>query len=183
MCIVNCRRSDSPEPEPAPRPVTVPGLVPLSSTSRPISLQAISPHHSRRSIQEIQSSSDRRRSRSSIRVPLPSQSQHTRPEPPARRSSQIIVIEKPKTPRTSGTISEGMYSYGTGPVPVRMRPPSPAQNEARRSRASQASEGRRRRDSSTYYGKDPRASNASWRSTRERIVVVDDMGTRREYYR
>jgi len=33
------------------------------------------------------------------------------------------------------------------------------------------------------YGADPRASNASWRSTRERVVVVEGGGMRREYYR
>lgn len=36
---------------------------------------------------------------------------------------------------------------------------------------------------SAKYGGDPRASNVSYRSTRERIVVVDSSGTRREYYR
>lgn len=36
---------------------------------------------------------------------------------------------------------------------------------------------------SAKYGPDPRASNASYRSTRERVVVVDSNGTRREYYR
>lgn len=39
------------------------------------------------------------------------------------------------------------------------------------------------RRASETYGADPRASNASYRSTRERIVVVDGSGTRREYYR
>ena len=39
------------------------------------------------------------------------------------------------------------------------------------------------RRSSAVYGKDPRASNTSYRSTRERIVIVDGNGTRREYYR
>lgn len=39
------------------------------------------------------------------------------------------------------------------------------------------------RRASKTYGGDPRASNASYRSTRERVVVVDSSGTRREYYR
>ncbi|MCJ1251481.1 hypothetical protein MMC30_008715 [Trapelia coarctata] len=41
----------------------------------------------------------------------------------------------------------------------------------------------RRGSTTAKYGGDPRASNASWRSTRERIVIVDGNGTRREYYR
>lgn len=183
MCIINCRRSDSPEPEPAPRPV----VVPLSSNSHPIPLQTLSPHHSRRSVREPGLSDDHRRSHSSVRVPLSSQVREIRLEPPARRSSQVIIIEKPKmSPRTSGNLGEGLlYTYGSGPVSVRRHPSSgmAVHNEARRSRDSQMSDTRRRRDSSAHYGKDPRASNTSWRSTRERIVVVDDMGTRREYYR
>ena len=33
------------------------------------------------------------------------------------------------------------------------------------------------------YAKSPRQSGASFRTTRERIVVVDEGGRRREYYR
>ena len=40
-----------------------------------------------------------------------------------------------------------------------------------------------RRSGSLGYGPDPRMSNASWRSTRERVVVVDEKGVRREYNR
>lgn len=40
-----------------------------------------------------------------------------------------------------------------------------------------------RKSGSLSHGRTPRQSNASFRTTRERIVVVDDTGRRREYYR
>ena len=43
--------------------------------------------------------------------------------------------------------------------------------------------GHRRSVSSARYGNDPRASTTSYRSTRERIIVVDSQGVHREYYR
>lgn len=63
-------------------------------------------------------------------------------------------------------------------------------NERNDSRRSQLRVGQgqgqgqsRRRSGSLVYGKDPRQSNTSYRSTRERIVVVDESGRRTEYYR
>ena len=49
--------------------------------------------------------------------------------------------------------------------------------------ASYTQGGHRRSVSGVRYENDPRASNTSYRSTRERIVVVDSQGVRREYYR
>lgn len=46
------------------------------------------------------------------------------------------------------------------------------------------SQGPQRKSGSLSHGRrTPRQSNASFRTTRERIVVVDDTGRRREYYR
>ena len=45
------------------------------------------------------------------------------------------------------------------------------------------SQGLQRKSGSLSHGRTPRQSNASFRTTRERIVVVDDTGRRREYYK
>lgn len=45
------------------------------------------------------------------------------------------------------------------------------------------SQGPQRKSGSLSHGRTPRQSNASFRTTRERIVVVDDTGRRREYYK
>lgn len=45
------------------------------------------------------------------------------------------------------------------------------------------SQGPQRKSGSLSHGRTPRQSNTSFRTTRERIVVVDDTGRRREYYK
>lgn len=45
------------------------------------------------------------------------------------------------------------------------------------------SQGPQRKSGSLSHGRTPRQSNASFRTTRERIVVIDDTGRRREYYK
>ena len=73
------------------------------------------------------------------------------------------------------------YSYEVGPVPTTTkREPLHARSDSQKvsMRPTQV-----RRSGSLAHAKDPRQSTASYRSTRERVVVVDDSGRRREYYR
>lgn len=93
---------------------------------------------------------------------------------------QAVIIEQISPRLSKLQIRHGFsYSYGDGPVPVgiQVKPPSTETTESQR--AAQV----RRRSGSLAYAKSPRQSNASYRSTRERVVVVDDSGRRREYYR
>ena len=96
---------------------------------------------------------------------------------------QAVVIEQ-ISPRSSKLqIRHGFsYSYGDGPVPVSTQE-NPPPNERAKSQSSQRNAQVRPRSGSLAYPKSPRQSNVSYRSTRERIVVVDDLGRRREYYR
>lgn len=98
-------------------------------------------------------------------------------------AEQAVIIEQ-ISPRSSKLeIRRGFsYSYGDGPVAVGTQAKlSP--NERTESQRSQRAAQVRRRSGSLVYAKSPRQSNASYRSTRERVVVVDDSGRRREYYR
>ncbi|CAL8579694.1 hypothetical protein XPA_005428 [Xanthoria parietina] len=112
---------------------------------------------------------------------------------------QIVVAKQPPSPgRTSRpTIQHGSsgYSYGSGPVateiPEQRRLSSDGERRRRRSsHVSQAgfltttmtTTGGRRSSGSVTHGhpSNPRQSGASFRSTREKIVIVDANGRRRE---
>ncbi|MCJ1259768.1 hypothetical protein MMC24_007607 [Lignoscripta atroalba] len=110
------------------------------------------------------------------------------PEPFVSRTSQrqrepqpqgqVIVIEH-RTPRTSGLsirVTEGSYQHGSGPVAI-ARPKDSSFGTPGDSYKTPGSVGR------TKGALGHRQSNTSYRSTRERVVIVDDLGTRREYYR
>ena len=168
MCWITCRSSD-PEPEVviASRPIPI---RPLSS-QEPI---AILPHTS-----HLNQNSPLR--------PLSVHSQH-RPRPATSgRQSQVVIIEQ-RTPRSSGALAVPHHQHDTSPVVlVRTRSQSRNTQDYRRSGGSlnvteptMVVQKTRRSGSSVV---DPRASNASWRSTREKVVIVDARGTRREYYR
>ena len=113
--------------------------------------------------------------------------EHRQPtrEPEARSHERIaplehaVVIQQP-SPRSSNLQirHESAYSYGDGPAPAgrQTRPPLGKH-------ASQRSTQVRQRSGSLAFATSPRQSNASYRSTRERIVVIDDSGRKREYYR
>ena len=126
---------------------------------------------------------------------------HRRPEATLRNSihqvipggqEQPVVIEQ-RSPRSSSAgnqrIHQGaLYSYGEGPVPVLTNQPSsrPLQERSYSRRSQQGGDPvLPRRSGSLACGKNgsPRQSNASFRTTRERIVVVDVTGRKREYYR
>ena len=94
--------------------------------------------------------------------------------------SQAIIIAQP-SPRSSRpkmTVQHGSsYSYGSGPVPTES-------HDRPLSRRSYSRQGMLsgRQSGSLKYGISPRQSNVSYRSTRDRekIVVVDETGRRRE---
>lgn len=105
------------------------------------------------------------------------------PPPPllvqARPQQQAVTIVE-RSPRTSAlSITEGAsYRYGTGPVrgsrgSLNQRSPSLKPPGGADPRGS----------GSVTYALNPRQSNVSHKSTRERIVVVDGLGRRREYYK
>ena len=106
--------------------------------------------------------------------PRPPQLLQARPHRPEPRRQQQAAIIVEHSPRTSGlSIAEGAsYRYGTGPV----RGSRGSLNTALKPIDA-------RRSGSVTYALTPRQSNASYKSTRERTVVVDDLGRRREYYR
>lgn len=93
-----------------------------------------------------------------------------------------VVIQQ-HSPRSSKLqIRHGSaYSYGDGPTPVepQAKPPQERHGSQRSEHAAQV----RQRPGSLAFAKSPRQSSASYRSTRERIVVIDDSGRRREYYK
>lgn len=98
-------------------------------------------------------------------------------------AEQAVIIEQISPGSSKLQIHhEFSYSYGDGPVPVATQAKSPP-NEIIKSQPSQRTAQVRRRSGSLAYAKSPRQSNASYRSTRERVVVVDNSGRRREYYR
>ena len=178
MCLISCR-SPQTEPDVVPnRPIQIP----VSSTQ----LAQPTPEGPRGS----------RSSQISLR-PLSARSygQQIRLDSLPRRQSQVIVIEQ-QAPRSSGVLPaqpdrEDVFSSGSMAV-IRKHSQSRQRSPENRDSSNSVGMGTQaipigqsmtRRSGSLLYGRDPRASNASWRSTRERIVVVDGQGIRREYIR
>lgn len=97
------------------------------------------------------------------------------PRSESRPQQAVLIVER--SPRTSGlSIGESAsYRYGTGPVRGSL-------NQTSLSLRPSAGMDPRRSGSVTY-ALTPRQSNVSYKSTRERTVVVDSLGRRREYYK
>ena len=159
MCLIHYRSTES-EPEViiAARPVSI---RPLSSQSQPKQPVAIStlPRTSNTSHNSIR--------------PLSIHSRNLPRSDGQRRHSQVVVIEQ-RSPRSSDVLMV----------------PQPQPNLSRHGQRGSASSLRvveapmimqRTRRSGSFV--DPRDSNTSWRSTREKVVIVDERGVRREYYR
>ena len=158
MCLVKLKPDREEEVVVAARPVSY--VRPVSQNRRSIVQVVEAPNAPRLSI-----ASNPRTSQTSQQPQL---------EPPQR--GQLIVIEH-RTPRTSGlSIVEGSYQYGNGPVGVGRR-------KSQRGASFGSQEHVHRRSGSLIPPVSPRQSNVSHRSTRERVVIVDELGTRREYYR
>lgn len=100
----------------------------------------------------------------------------------ARTQHQAVVIEQIAPETSKIEIRHGSsYSYGVEPVPTTTeKGPLHERNDPQKDtvRPPQVP-----RSGSLAHAKVPRQSIASHRSTRERVVVVDDSGRRREYYR
>lgn len=172
MCIIKIRRADPSEPE---TPVIVP-IRPISRAHQPTShpTSAVSPRASVITNPRMS------------QLPPPRVSAENQSHEYRRSSSQQqIVIASPRTSRPKmPTIQRGSaYSYGSGPVPAREsleRLGSQQQQQQYRRRYSGQQVGRRSTGSVTFGPSDPRASHVSQRSARERIVIVDETGRRRE---
>ncbi|KAA6416254.1 MAG: hypothetical protein FRX48_00974 [Lasallia pustulata] len=98
---------------------------------------------------------------------------------PQSRQQQLAVMTVERSPRTSGlSVTESAsYRYGSGPV-------RSSRGSLKQTAWLQPSGGMDpRRSGSVTYAPTPRQSNVSYKSTRERTVVVDGLGQRREYYR
>ena len=180
MCIIRIHRNH-PEEEKEQAPVIIP------IRPRPQSQQRTTPNSSR--LQQPQPQQPQPRvSSSSAGIGLVGGSQ-----------PQIVVAKQPPSPRRTSrpTIQHGSsgYSYGSGPVateiPEQRRLSSDGERRRRRSsHVSQAgfltttmtTTGGRRSSGSVTHGhpSNPRQSGASFRSTREKIVIVDAKGRRRE---
>lgn len=154
MCLVNLRPSREEEPVVPNRPVN----------TRPISRSGQSTHSSL--VVEA-------------RPPPPPLLLQARPPRSESRPQQAVLIVE-RSPRTSGmSIAESAsYRYGTGPV----RGSRGSLNQTSLSLRPSAGMDPRRSGSVTY-ALTPRQSNVSYKSTRERTVVVDSLGRRREYYK
>ena len=183
MCIIRIHRSRRPEEE--EKEEQAPVIIPIRP--RPQSQPTNSSRTSR--LQQPQPQQPQPRVSSSAGNGLVNGSQ-----------PQIVVAKQPPSPgRTSRpTIQHGSsgYSYGSGPVateiPEQRRLSSDGERRRRRSshHAPQAgfltttmtTTGGRRSSGSVTHGhpSNPRQSGASFRSTREKIVIVDAKGRRRE---
>lgn len=95
---------------------------------------------------------------------------------------QIVIAQpSPRTSRPKMPVQHGSsYSYGSGPVPSDIF--DGPMTSHRRSYSQQGAAAGRRSGSSVHFGTSPRASHVSHRSTREKekIVIVDETGRRRE---
>lgn len=181
MCIIRIRRS-----RPAEEKEEAPVIVPIRP--RPQSQQRTDPSSSRTS--------------SRLQHPQPA-----RVSSPSANSAfvsgsgpQIVVAKQRPSPRATArpTIQHGSsgYSYGSGPVATTAAAAAEISEQRllssdgeRRRRSSHAPQagflttttaGRRSSGSVKYHPSSPRQSSASFRSTREKIVIVDANGRRRE---
>jgi hypothetical protein len=97
---------------------------------------------------------------------------------------QAVVIEQLSSRGSAVQTRQRSYSYKDGLVPTGAKLGDPTGHRNGLLTASHGmSQGPQRKSGSLSHGKTPRQSNASFRTTRERIVVVDDTGRRREYYK
>ncbi|KAL8895652.1 MAG: hypothetical protein Q9207_008079 [Kuettlingeria erythrocarpa] len=184
MCIIKIRRDQSGEPPVPIRPISrgdqlTATTYPASRISPRVNATAASPQMSRmqqRREQHLRASAGSITHRHS-------------------GSQQQIVIAQP-SPRTSRPKiplqhEHGCsYSYGSGPVPTResldrlhlSSPQQPQHHQRSYSGQQVAMVGRRSAGSVTFGGAnvDPRGSHVSHRSMREKIVIIDEHGRRRE---
>ena len=163
MCLITCK--SSPEAEEVIVPARPINLAP--TVRRPLSIHSSAPHNRDTSPAP----------RLSIQ-PIPRASYHSQTiEPSAPRASQRLVVVEQRTPRHSS----GSVHLDDSTAVVRVGTVRPQHTRARSSD---------RRSTGNVYVRngslsrgENRVSTVSVRSTRERVVIVDGRGTRREYYR
>lgn len=97
---------------------------------------------------------------------------------------QAVIIEQLSSRGSEVQARQRSYSYKDGLVPTGAKLGDPrGQRNGLLTASLGMSQGPQRKSGSLSHGRTPRQSNASFRTTRERIVVVDDTGRRREYYK
>lgn len=185
MCIIRIHRS-----RPAEEKEEAPVIVPIRP--RPQSQQLTTPSSSR--------TSSRLQHPQPARVSSPSANSAF----VSGSGPRIVVAKQRPSPRATArpTIQHGSsgYSYGSGPVATTAAAAAEISEQRllssdgeRRRRSSHASQagfltttmtttvaGRRSSGSVRHHPSSPRQSGASFRSTREKIVIVDANGRRRE---
>lgn len=98
--------------------------------------------------------------------------------------SQAVVIEQLSLRSSTVQLRQNSFSHKDERAPTAATTGSRTVQQNDLLTASHSmSQGPMRKSGSLSHGRTPRQSNASFRTTRERIVVVDDTGRRREYYR
>lgn len=98
--------------------------------------------------------------------------------------SQAVVIEQLSLRGSTVQLRQNSFSHKDELAPTAATTGSrTVQRNNLRTASHSMSQGPLRKSGSLSHGRTPRQSNASFRTTRERIVVVDDTGRRREYYK
>lgn len=98
--------------------------------------------------------------------------------------SQAVVIEQLSSRGSTVQPHQTSYPPKDGRAPIAAPPGNrTVQRNGLLAASHGMSQGPQRKSGSLSHGRTPRQSNASFRTTRERIVVVDDTGRKREYYK
>lgn len=177
MCIIRIHRS---RPEEEEKEEQAPVIVPIRP--RPQSQQRITTPSSSRTSSRLQQAQPQQR---------PKVSSASVSNGFVNGSQPQIVVAKQQRTISRPTIQPSGYSYGSGPVATAETLGSDGERRRRSSHASQAgflttttmtttAGGRRSLGSVKQHPSSPRQSGASLRSTREKIVIVDANGRRRE---
>ena len=167
MCIIKLRREREEEDPVIPiRPVVARRHTPTRSIhSVPASI--VEPRHSQHPVVTP---------RISVSSSVTSRG---RGRPPPQH---LVVVEHHSPRSTTLSIREGSrgsFQYGTGPV----RTISATQGRSSLKPEQRRPEDDRRKRSGSVSFISPRQSGASRMSTRDKVVVVDESGRKREYYR
>lgn len=191
MCIIKIRRA------PSENEAEAPVVVPIRPISRSQATDPVGQHYysisaSPRSSRPLQQRPQQQQDRHSPRASAGSSSGFIVRQ---SGSQQQTVIPKPLSPSPRSSrprIRPGSsYAYGSGPVPTAddgQEPPLSKgsgsghhrRSHSQRAGAAAAAPMGRRSGSVNYDATSPRQSNVSFRSTREKIVIVDETGRRRE---
>ena len=168
MCLISCKSTPEPEVLVPARPIN---LVPTAR--RPLSVHVASYNHDASPVPRL-----------SIQ-PNPQASYHSHTiEPSASRTSQLLpaesrrlVVIEQRTPRQSSGSVQPDDLVATG------RPSVPRPSHIRSRSSDRRSIGNGYVRGASLSRGENRVSSVSVQSTRERVVIVDDRGARREYYR